>query len=306
MSQPWSPELVVSDDLARSLIEAQFPALAPARVERFGVGWDNAAFRVNGSYVFRFPQRQMAVACLESETRVMPAVAPRLPLPVPSPAFVGRPAGGYPWPFAGHALVPGRTACAANLDEARRTAAAEPLAHFLAALHSFPAAEAARAGAGPDTLGRLDLSRRRPWARERLAELARRGLVEDVRPFAAVLDAAPPSYESRGDTLVHGDLYVRHLLVDEAGRLSGVIDWGDVHLGDPAADLMVAHTFLPPSAHAAFRRAYGPVAEATWALARLRGLWHSLAVIGYAAEVGDADLLREVRIGLRHLAAAPV
>jgi aminoglycoside phosphotransferase (APT) family kinase protein len=303
MAHPWSPEVVVSADLARSLIEAQFPALAPARAEPLGAGWDNAAFRVNGSYVFRFPQRQLAVPFLETETRVMPAVAPRLPLAAPAPLFVGRPAGGYPWPFAGYARIPGRTACAANLDEGQRAAAAEPLGRFLAALHAFPAADAARAGAGPDTLGRLDLPRRRPWARERLADLAARGLVADVRPFTALLDAAPPTCEPRADTLVHGDLYARHLLVDEAGRLDGVIDWGDVHLGDPAVDLMIAHTFLPPEAHPAFRRAYGPVAGQTWALARLRGLWHSLAVVGYAAEVGDADLLREGQTGLGYLAA---
>src|SRR5262249_19523617 len=129
--------------------------------------------------------------------------APRLPLPVPSPIFVGRPAADYPWPFAGYRMVPGRTACAANLDEGQRTAAAEPLAHFLAALHAIPSGEAARAGAGPDTLGRLDLPRRLPWARERLADLVRRGLVEDVRPFTAILDGAPPSYAARSDTLVH-------------------------------------------------------------------------------------------------------
>jgi aminoglycoside phosphotransferase (APT) family kinase protein len=227
-----------------------------------------------------------------------------LPLPIPAPTLLGRPAGGYPWPFIGHALIPGRTACAAALDEERRERLAEPLARFLAALHATPAEEAARHGAGPDTFARLDLTRRRPPPRELLDRLTRRGEVADPRPFMARLDAAPPVYVPRSDVLVHGDLYARHLLVDAGDRLAGVIDWGDVHLGDPAVDLMIAHTFLPPAAHDAFRRAYGPIADATWRIARLRGLWHTLAVLDYGLGVADADLVRECRIALRHLAAA--
>jgi aminoglycoside phosphotransferase (APT) family kinase protein len=305
MAQAWSAECVVSAELARSLIEAQFPDLAPARVEPVGAGWDNTAFRVNGAHVFRFPRRRFAVPFLEAETRVMPALAPRLPLPVPAPAFIGRPTDAYPWPFTGYPLIPGRTACAADLDHGQRVAAAAPLGRFLAALHGVPAAAAARAGAGPDPIARLDLARYLPRAREALDQLAYRGVVGDARPFTAILDAAPAAYAARADTLVHGDLYVRHLLVDQQNRLAGVIDWGDVHLGDPAADLMVAHTFLPAAAHAAFRQAYGPVAEGTWRAARLRGLWHTLFVLAYGNDTGDADLVREGQRALRHLAGTP-
>src|SRR6516164_1241820 len=105
MTQPWSAEFVVSADLARSLIEAQFPHLAPARVEALGVGWDNSAFRVNDAYVFRFPRRQIAVPLLGVEAGLLPALAPRLPLPVPAPTFLGRPTEAYPWPFAGHPMI---------------------------------------------------------------------------------------------------------------------------------------------------------------------------------------------------------
>ncbi len=40
--------------------------------------------------------------------------------------------------------------------------------------------------------------------------------------------------------LMHGDLYARHLLLDESFQLSRVIDWGDLHAGDGAVDLAVA------------------------------------------------------------------
>ena len=96
MTPAWTAECVVSADLARSLIEGQFPTLAPARVQLLGAGWDNTAFRVNEGYVFRFPRRAFAVQFLEAETHLLPALAPRLPLRIPTPTFVGRPTDTYP------------------------------------------------------------------------------------------------------------------------------------------------------------------------------------------------------------------
>src|SRR4051794_30527398 len=167
MDRVWSAEFVVDDDLARSLIEAQFPTLAPASVVPTGVGWDNTAFLVNDAFVFRFPRRGIAAPLIEAEARLLPAVAPGLPLAVPRPGFIGRPTDVYPYPFAGPVLVPGRTACAA-LGDGPRSALAAPLGAFLAALRAFPAADAALLGAGHDTIRRLDLGYRLPKAREAL------------------------------------------------------------------------------------------------------------------------------------------
>ncbi len=298
MSPPWSAERLVAPELARALIDEQFPTLAPADAQPFGSGWDNTAFLVNGAYVFRFPRRQAAVPWLEAETRLLPTIAASLPLPVPVPAFVGRPAEAYPWPFAGYARLPGRPACSVSLNDEQRTALAEPLARFLAALHGLSVAEAP-----PDHLRRLDLSHRLPWLRQNLDRLVPLGLIADPRPWLALLETAPATYTPRTDALVHGDLYARHLLIGADHALAGVIDWGDIHRGDPAVDLAVAHTFLPPAARERFRRAYGPIADASWRVARLRALWHTAAVLLYGSDVGDADLVREGRRSLEHIAA---
>ena len=84
---------------------------------------------------------------------------------------------------------------------------------------------------------------------------------------------------------------------------AGIIDWGDLHVGHRAVDLGVAHIFLPPSARAPFRRAYGAIDEATWELARLRAVYHSANVTRYAYGIGDPDLLREGRRALGWLGA---
>jgi aminoglycoside phosphotransferase (APT) family kinase protein len=118
------------------------------------------------------------------------------------------------------------------------------------------------------------------------------------------LGVEPPAFldeqvrPPRTAVLVHGDLHARQLLVDDAGAISGVIDWGDVHHGDPACDLSVAHTLLPPPARAEFRAAYGPIDDDTWALARLRGLHLSAALGIYAKSLGDDALLDEALAGV--------
>ena len=61
--------------------------------------------------------------------------------------------------------------------------------------------------------------------------------------------SAPPW--SRPPVWVHGDLHPGNLLVDE-GRLSAVIDFGDLAAGDPATDLSVIWMMLPPSTRSSF------------------------------------------------------
>ncbi len=297
----WTAQIVVTAELARALIEDQFPALAPVTLEPLGEGWDNTAYKANGAYVFRFPRREWVVALLETESRVLPVIAPRVPLSVPCPCFVGRPSDAFRYPFAGYPLIPGRTACAAWLTDSERTMAAEPLARFLTALHSIPTAEAAAAGAPGDTIGRLDVLRRVNKARESIRRLEDAGIRPDTKALTAILDAGPRDYVPRSDTLVHGDLYARHLLVDHRSQLCGIIDWGDLHIGDPALDLAIAHTFLPPSAHQPFRDTYGPIPELTWEVARLRAVWHTAIIALYAHDIGEADLLREARIALSYI-----
>lgn len=74
MTRPWRADRAVSEQFARALIESQFPDLAPVTLRPLGAGWDNTVFLVNESYVFRFPRREIAVACMEAENRVLPGL----------------------------------------------------------------------------------------------------------------------------------------------------------------------------------------------------------------------------------------
>src|SRR3954469_23704620 len=130
----WTADLEVDERLGRGLL-AQF-GLAEALVRKLGEGWDNSVWVVDERYAFRFPRRAAWVSGLEREIALLPHLAPRLPLPVPRPVFVGQPTDGYPWPFFGAELIPGVEAGVAELDDEARLAIGLELAGFLRTLHS--------------------------------------------------------------------------------------------------------------------------------------------------------------------------
>jgi aminoglycoside phosphotransferase (APT) family kinase protein len=99
--------------------------------------------------------------------------------------------------------------------------------------------------------------------------------------------------------LVHGDLHVRHLLADPVtGEPSGVIDWGDVCLADPAVDLSLTWSLLDDPGRDAFYAAYGPVPADRRLRARILALFLNAVLALYAHDVGNRALLAEALAGL--------
>src|SRR5204862_7920551 len=130
----WAGELVADAPLVRRLL-AQFPGLDPQSLPPFVVGWDYSIWAVDDRWAFRFPRREMGVPGTRREIAVLPELAPLLPISVPAPVFVGEPANGFPWPFFGSALLPGRELADADLEEAARLEVGRALARFLRVLH---------------------------------------------------------------------------------------------------------------------------------------------------------------------------
>jgi aminoglycoside phosphotransferase (APT) family kinase protein len=123
---------------------------------------------------------------------------------------------------------------------------ADAVAGFLAALH-----EPAPDGAPRNPVRGVPLSVRAPSIAERLDALraASDAVTPEVEATWARALAAPPAPDARW---LHGDLHPRNVLV-ERGRLSAVVDWGDVTAGDVATDL--ASIWMLFAEHEARRRA---------------------------------------------------
>lgn len=286
--EPWKPEIELGLERAAALIRRAFPELSGQPVRPLGEGWDNLAVQVGG-WVFRLPRRQLGAACMDAEIDVMPTLARLLEVPVTAPVKVAGPFEDYPWRFAGYPRLEGLTGCDPRLDDAQRGAAAPALGRALAQLHGLPPDTPGLASAPPDRLRRTDLPFRAGQLRERV-----RGWPEEaeIEGWMQPLLGAPPWPEA--PRLVHGDLYARHVLIHASGGLAGILDWGDVHRGDPALDLQVLWTLLPPDSHPAFLQAYraagGVLDPGALRRARLRGLYSAVALRLYGDAVGDPAL----------------
>ncbi len=301
MARPiWTADIAIDAALALRLVADAFPQLNATRIEPFGSGWDNAAFLVDETLVFRFPRRRVAAALIAREAAILPLIAPHLPLAVPVPTFVATGGVGYPGVFAGYRRLDGVTACAASLSDDERAAAAPLLGRFLRALHAIDVAPLRARGLEPDEIGRLDHPKRLALSRERVATLVAAGLGELASRVAWLAAHPAVPVPPDGRRLVHGDLYARHVLIGDQRLPTGVIDWGDVHYGDPAIDLAIAHLMLPARAHARFREAYGPIDERTWTVARYRAVYHALVEVEYGIRAADSGM-REIGLAALRL-----
>ncbi|MEV0973007.1 aminoglycoside phosphotransferase family protein [Microtetraspora glauca] len=258
--------------LVRRLIAGQFPRWADLRIEPVeSYGTDHAIYRLGDHLAVRLPRIGWATGQAAKEARWLPRLAPHLPLAVPVQVAMGEPAGGYPFTWSVYEWLPGENANGTihDLDQA-----AVDLAAFVKALRQVDTA-----GAHP----RSPHSRGGPLAEHD----------EGVRRSIALLgdridaDAALRSWqESLGapawedsEVWVHGDLLPGNLLVVD-GRLSAVIDFGGLNVGDPACDLQPAWNVFAGDSRLRFR-AELRVDDASWLRGRGWALCQAVMALAY-------------------------
>ncbi|MED1782042.1 phosphotransferase [Brevibacillus fortis] len=300
-ANPWDADWEVSEPLASALIFRQFPQLSSMPIKLIGCGWDNVVFRVGDDYVFRFPRRNVAVELIKKEGVLLPMLAAFLTLPYPKPVFYGEPSNDYPFPFLGYTFVPGTFP--KGLTDEQRASSAVALATFLKRLHAFPSEHARENGGGHDHRNLLDIAQRKEKMQTFLSTLAVHISDEDRDAIANYLGQVLINRISPREVLLHGDLHVKNMLVDEAGQISGIIDWGDLNVGHPGADLNVVYSFLPPHARQSFFHAYGEVDEETKILARMMAVYIPMLLWMQAIDNHDEEMAEEARMTIRRALA---
>jgi aminoglycoside phosphotransferase (APT) family kinase protein/GrpB-like predicted nucleotidyltransferase (UPF0157 family) len=263
--------------LVSRLIASQFPHWAELPIERVGSsGTDNALYRLGDELVVRLPRIEWAVGGIEKEFEWLPELAPRVPAAIPMPLAKGVPALGYPWEWGVYTWLEGENPA----PGAGRSAdgLVDDAARFIRALHAIDLA------GGPPARRGAPVRVQDERARAALADLE--GSIDvdaATRAWEAALEAPP---WAGTPVWVHGDLLPGNLLV-HGGRLTGVIDWAGVGVGDPACDLIIAWGLLPAEARPVFREQLG-VDDATWARGLGWGLSLALIAIPYYRDTNPA------------------
>lgn len=281
----WDADVTIDDELVRALLAEQFPQLDASSARHLGEGWDNSVWVVEERWAFRFPRREIAIPGVRREIELLPRLATRLPVPIPDPRFVGTASDRFGWPFFGAPLLAGDEAAEADLGNDDRIAVGADLGRFLRVLHAIEL----DASLPVDPLGRGDVTRQVAMAEEQFGQA-------EIEAASSLFDSAAGLDLPTAVALVHGDLHLRHVLVDR-GVLSGVIDWGDACFGDPSIDLQIAWSLLPAEARTVFFDAYGPIDEERQLRARVLAARLCAMLASYARSVGFAGLEREAVAG---------
>jgi aminoglycoside phosphotransferase (APT) family kinase protein len=259
--RPWQrADVHVNEAVVRAALSS-IPQLAGASIRYLHEGWDSRAFLIDDAWVFRFPKRRPMHERLAVEIALLPRLAPLLPVSIPRFEHIGAPGPAYPYRFVGYRILPGAIGSRLDPTPLDLPALGAQIGRALAALHAFPVEEALRLGARTDTFNN-DLPGRASEARGRLTEIAPHlSAAQHDRAAAALVPPAPPQDPP---CLIHNDLASEHLLIDlgpgpgptPPGTLLGIIDWGDMAIGDPAIDFSAAYHIGGAAAlHAALQTA---------------------------------------------------
>jgi aminoglycoside phosphotransferase (APT) family kinase protein len=281
-------EVDIDLDLVRRLLASQFPQWAGLPVEPFrSLGTGNAIFRLGTTMSVRLPRIPGATGEMEKEFTWLPRLSPHLPLAVPKPVAMGTPDQGYPWKWSVYEWLEGETATTEGIDDDRQ--AGKELGRFVAALQRIDPT-------GGPTAGQHNWNKGAPLVTfDAAVRAAIAALGERIDAGAATVawNAAlgTPPWEDP-PVWFHGDLIPGNLLAT-GGRLTAVIDFGCLAVGDPAADVMTAWAFLPEAARDAFR-AEVPVDDATWDRGRGYALSFGLIALPYyeTSNPGFAEVAR--------------
>lgn len=220
-----------------SILSSQFPQLEPLRVTYLGEGWDSIAFDVNGAWVFRFPKRSEVEQQLLLERAVLPLLQ-HSPVPLPHFVFEGEPSSLFRYQFAGYRKLAGVPADQLDVATVPVAHVARALGRFLTFLHSFRSDSAVYRNL-PTYSGAQLIAEFQADALEHLPRIGAVGSAAARYAWSTYLNAglSDAAVDSVVPVLVHRDLAAEHILLDpDTCDLTGIIDWSEVALSDPAID----------------------------------------------------------------------
>ena len=296
MQQPWVPQVNITQELVATLICQQFPELKINSLKLFGSGWDNTLYLLNDEYVFRLPHRKEAIKWLFTELNALPDLVEYLSVSIPVPLFIGKPTQEYPFIFYAYKLLPGKSFGNFSLTKDSYKTLAVDLGLFLKKLHGLSLDFAQEKKLTPEP-AKIDFKYCVARALEALQIIIKYNLLPEYLDKNKINDFIK-SWDileiSKDQVIVHGDLYARHVLINQAGTILGIIDWGDLHVGAAGIDLGIVYWMLPLEYHQEFFKVYGIVfLNDTLKIAQFRAFYVALRLLVYGHEMHDKLIMYE-------------
>jgi len=260
---------LITTALVQKLITTQFPHYANLSITPVHIqGHDNRSYRLGPHLLIRLPSSAAYRAQVLKEQTWLPVLAPKLPVPIPTPIAMGSPTADYPFSWSIYQWIDGSTATTLGITHMPQFAT--DLAHFLSALQNISAEGGPIAGIHNFYRGGPLLT----YDGETRAAIALLPSTADQKTATLIWERALASEWDQPPVWVHGDVTMGNLLTTN-GRLSAVIDFGCMAIGDPACDLVIAWNAFDATSHEFFKQVL-KYDDATWHRAHGWALWKAL------------------------------
>lgn len=244
--EPGDYRIKVGVEGAREDIYRSFPEFNGAPVEPLSEGLGSAVFLVGNAHVFRFPKHEKAEKGLQTEMVMLPEIREAVSVAVPNFEYLGRRQENN-LQFVGYRKIEGESLTGEalkKLNGGARKGLAKDLARFFGELHVFDPAAARARGIIQERNYREHFKNQLEDVREILSPALEKVYPGDAGAVRYYLEQLFKGYLddernfSYAPRLLHGDLEAEHVLFDpDRNHLTGIIDWGGLHIGDPAYDL---------------------------------------------------------------------
>lgn len=264
-------EYQITKEIVATLLQAQCPQWTELPLEPIkSAGTDNVLFRLGRDLVVRLPKIDWATNSIHKEYVWVPQLAKHLNTPISEPIFEGKADENYPWPWMIVKWNEGENPDFEKENEYEKLAI--DLAQFINQLHAVPLSD------GP--LSRRGTPLKSVDAETRAAIASLQDDI-DVEAMAELWNSLSQLPEwTQEPVWVHGDLLPGNILVKN-NRVSAVIDFSDVGVGDPAADLIVAWSLLNKNSRKIFRENLKNIDDITWKRGKGRALSIALIILPY-------------------------
>ncbi len=273
----------------RALLDVHLPGYAVHSVGELGSGLDNRVYLVNDELVVR-AAKQPDPGATRREVTLLASLRLIAPVPVPEVLFADERTG-----VIGYRRLPGEPLHGLSLAKVGVSRFVGLMGRLLGALHAVPPADLS-------AVAEVDTYPLRSWLEDTARDYAdvREHLTADGRRLVEGFLARTPPAEPVVLRLCHNDLGAEHILADRAtGEITGILDWTDAAIADPARDLALLYRDFGPRVFDRVLAAYGhPVDDGF----RERAVFHARCAliedIAYGLSTGPR---RYASIALSHV-----
>lgn len=227
---------IFSNELFVNIIHKDYPNISSEEVIWFNDGWDHVIGVVENEIAYRFPRREDYLKKLPIEVKFIQLIIDKLPLSIPNLKLETDRENSFV--YATYQYITGEQLSRnifQELSENEQKNIAQQVGFFLSTLHSFDINKAKEIGIKHEDMSQV-------WT-QRLIRIRNVVFPHIPKNEQMWIEAVFAMYfntlknMSFREVVIHGDIAPEHILLDFAKHsISGVIDFGDISISDPAYD----------------------------------------------------------------------